>query len=203
MTKKNRKMSIPLDLDNCQTLEHLQPIPKSRSSSITSIETSDSDGSVKMKKMLIPPPIREFDELTSFESFIRDETWDNEFDYYHAHLSYYPPFIMKECHDNLDKIKPTMNKNSRKFRRQLQHHVKNHLLKDLERCCGYELNMEKIDTIETPDKIVWKFNDTSDHGFSKEEEDLYDRHWKLELEISCNNENPLVDVHYKSLPLIE
>ncbi|KAK6457342.1 respiratory growth induced protein 1 [Scheffersomyces xylosifermentans] len=196
---KKSKGTQPLDLNNCVPLEKLAPVPKSRSSSIVSIESAESEGG--MIEVLAPPPVREFDDLTQFEAFVRDETWDNEYDYFHGHLSYYPPFILKECHDNLDKIKPTANKNSRKFRRNLQHHVERHLIKDLEKCCGYELHMDKIDTVETPNKITWKFKDETDHGFSKEEEDKYGRHWRLELNISCNNENPMVEVDYKSMPI--
>jgi hypothetical protein len=197
--KKNKSKSAlnPLDLENCQTLEHLQEIPKSRSASITSMSSEEGEETA----VLLPPPVREFDDLTAFESFVRDETWDNEFDYFDAKLSYIPPFVLKECHDNLEKIKPTMNKNSRKFKRNLQHHVKNHLIKDLQKCCGYPLSMQKMDTIETPKKVTWKFMDDTDHGFTKEEEDRFNRHWKLELEISCNNENPTVEVNYRSLPV--
>ncbi|KAG2732806.1 hypothetical protein G9P44_003796 [Scheffersomyces stipitis] len=197
-TKKS-KDSQPLDLNNCQPLEHLQPVPKTRSASIISVESTDSEGGVV--EVLAPPQVREFDDLTAFEAFVRDETWDNDFDYFHGRLNYYPPFIMKECHDNLDKIKPTANKNSRKFKRNLQHHVARHLIKDLEKCCGYELHMDKFDTIETPNRITWKFKDESDHGFSKEEEDEYNRHWRLELSVSCNNENPMVEVDYKAIPI--
>jgi len=198
--KKNKKGSQPLDLENCQELEHLQGVPKARSSSIISIESVDSD---EVKTILAPPPKRDFDDLIAFESFIRDETWDNEFDYFHGHLQYYPPFVMKECRDNLDKIKPTMNKNNKRFKRHLQHHINKHLLKDIEKCCGYKLNMEKATVTETATKVSWKFLDASDHGFDKEEEDLYNRHWKLELEITCNNENAMVEVDYKSVPVME
>ncbi|KAK6461146.1 hypothetical protein DFJ63DRAFT_320530 [Scheffersomyces coipomensis] len=199
LDKKNKKVVQPLDLDNCQTLEHLMPVPKSRSSSIISIESEDKS---EIKTMLAPPARRDFDDLFSFESFIRDETWDNEFDYYHAHLQYYPPFVLKECRDNLDKIKPTMNKNNKRFKRHLQHHINKHLIKDIEKCCGYKLNLEKAEIIDTPKSVTWKFKDLSDHGFTQEEEDLFDRHWKLELEISCNNENAMVEVDYKSVPLV-
>ena len=72
-----------------------------------------------------------------------------------------------------------MNKNSKKFRRDLQHHIQKHLIKDLEKCCGYELNFGKGEVVETDNKVTWKFKDETDHGFSKEEEDMYDRHWRL------------------------
>lgn len=197
MTKKGRKGSVTLDLENCDKLEHLKPLPKSRSSSITSIESED--GSIE--SVLKPPPLREFDDLRSFEAFIRDETWDNDFDYINAHLRYYPPFIMKECHDNLEKIKPTMNKNSRKFKRNLQHHIKRHLIQEMQLCGGYPMEFKKIALDEKPNKITWKFEDSTDHGFDPEEENQFNRHWRLELDVSCNNENALVDVEYRAIPL--
>lgn len=196
--KSKSKASMPLDLDNCEQLTHLKPLPKSRSSSITSMESEDGT----MQSVLKPPPRRDFDELMAFESYIRDETWDNDFDYCHAHLSYYPPFILKECHDNLEKIKPTMNKNSRKFRRNLQHHVKKHLMIEMQKCSGFKMDFSKIGMEETPNSITWKYADEGDHGFDPSEEDMYDRHWKLELEVRCNNENPMVEVDYKAIPLM-
>lgn len=197
MVKKGRKNSVSVDLENCERLGHLKPIPKSRSSSITSIESED--GSIE--SVLKPPPMRDFEDLQAFEAYIRDETWDNDFDYIHAHLKYYPPFILKECHDNLDKVKPTCNKNSRKFRRNLQHHIKRHLVKEMSICSGYDMDFKKVDMVETPKKITWTFADNTDHGFQPEEEDMFDRHWKLELEVSCNNENAMVDVDYRAIPI--
>lgn len=196
MGKKDRKNSITFDLDNCDRMEHLRPLPKSRSSSITSIE---SNGSVE--QVLKPPPMREFDDMKSFESYIKDETWDNDFDYLHAHLRYYPPFILKECHENLDKVKPTANKNSRKFKRNLQHHIQRHLMKEMAISGGYEMDFSKVCVEETPKKVTWKYQDIGDHGFDPTEEDQFNRHWKLELEVSCNNENALVEVDYRAIPL--
>lgn len=197
MVKSKKNQVVELNLDNMEKLEHLMPVPKSRSSSITSIESDD--GSIM--QVLKPPPRKDFDDVTSFEAYIRDETWDNDFDYCHAHLTYYPPFIMKEVHNNLDKIKPTMNKNSRKFRRNLQHHIKRHLMVDMAKCSGFQMDFGKAVMEETPKNIVWKFEDTGDHGFDKDEEDLYNRHWKLELQVKCNNETPMVEVDYKAVPI--
>lgn len=197
MTKSKKSQVIELNFDNLEKLEHLKPIPKSRSSSITSIESDD--GSIK--EMLKPPPRKDFDDVVAFESYIRDETWDNDFDYCHAHLAYYPPFILKEVHNNLDKIKPTMNKNSRKFRRNLQHHIKRHLMQEMQKCSGFQMDFGKASMEETPKNITWKFQDSGHHGFSEEEEELFNRHWKLELEVKCNNETPLVEVDYKAIPI--
>lgn len=197
--KKSKSDTVPLDLDNIKPLDHLQAVPKTRKMSMTSIESADEPGG--FKEVLLPPTIKEFDELEQFEAFVRDETSDNDFDYFHGRLHYYPPFVLKECHDEIEKIKPTSNKNSSKFKRNLQHHIKKHLIKDLEKCCGYELNFDKAEEIESFDKLTWKFKDETDHGFSKEEEDKYDRHWKIELDITSHNDSALVDIDMKSIPI--
>lgn len=197
--KKNKgKKVVPLDLDSCEPLKHVTAPPKSRSSSITSIESED--GTIEM--ILKPPPVREFDDIYAFESYIKDETWDNDYDYCHAKLLYYPPFIMKEVHDNLDKIKPTMNKNSRKFKRNLQHHIKKHLMADMEKCSGFKMDFSKISEEETPKNVTWTYEDTGLHGLPEEEEDQYHRHWKLCLQVTCNNESPLVEVDYMAVPIL-
>lgn len=180
MTKKNKSksQSQPLNLDNCERLLELQAAPINRSDS--------------------PAPIRTFDDLQSFETFVRDETWDNEFDKYHAHLSYYPPFILKECHEDLEKIKPTMNKNSSKFKRHLKSHIQKHLMHDLETVAGYPMQFDKGEVSETFNSYKMKFVDESLHGF---DEESARRHWKIEMEVKCNNENPMVEVDLKSIPL--
>lgn len=66
---KKSKDSQPLDLNNCQPLEHLQPVPKTRSASIISVESTDSEGGVV--EVLAPPQVREFDDLTAFEASFR------------------------------------------------------------------------------------------------------------------------------------
>ena len=56
------------------------------------------------------------------------------------------------------------------------------------------MNFGKGEVVETDNKVTWKFKDETDHGFSKEEEDMYDRHWRLELDVSCTNESAMVDI---------
>lgn len=182
MAKKNKKQVVPLNLDNCEKMTQLKSAPADRATG-TKV------------------PVREFDDLTSFETFVRDETWDNEFDNFHAHLAYYPPFILNECHDNLEKIKPTMNKNSSKFKRNLQHHIKKHLMHDLEKVAGYEMKFQKPEIQETFNSWKLKYIDDGHHGFSPEEEEKAHRHWKIEMEVKCNNENPMVEVDFKSIPM--
>ncbi|KAI5952466.1 RGI1 [Candida jiufengensis] len=198
MGKKSKKAFESFDINEVKPLDHLTAVPKSRTSSITSIESGEG----LISRVVEPASKRQFDDLTEFEAYIYTQTMSGDYDWTHAALSYYPPFILKECQNNLEKIKPTNNKNSKKFRRNLQHHIQKHLIKDLEKCCGYELNFDKGEVVETPNKLMWRFKDESDHGFSKEEEDLYDRHWKLELEVSCTNESAMVDVEYKSIPIL-
>ncbi|CCE82429.1 Piso0_002155 [Millerozyma farinosa CBS 7064] len=200
MTNKANKKSkaVELDLNNCERLEHLKEVPKSRSSSITSIE---SDGS--LQKSIKPPPMREFEDLTSFEAYLRDETWDNEFDYCHAHVMYYPPFIMKTVHNDFEKIKPSMNKKSRKFRRNLEHHVKKHLMTEMERCSGFKMDFDKVGLEDNPSLLKWIYEDTSNHGFDDDEAQRFHRQWKVHLEVSCNNENPMVEVDYQAIPILE
>ena len=54
--KKSKSEALPLDLDNIKPMDHLQPVPKTRSSSITSIESADEPGT--MKQVLLPPTIK-------------------------------------------------------------------------------------------------------------------------------------------------
>ncbi|CAK7894480.1 respiratory growth induced protein 1 [[Candida] anglica] len=179
MTKKNKNTSIPLNLSNCERMQALREAP-------------DRTGT--------PPPLREFDDLNAFETFVRDETWDNEFDNFHAHLTYYPPFVLQEVHDDLEKIKPTMNKNSKKFKRNLQHHIKRHLMTELETVAGYPMDFGKCEIEEDFNTWKLKFVDQGLHGFTEEEEERLHRHWRIEMEVKANRENPLVEVDIKSLP---
>lgn len=183
------------DVDSCPALNQLRAAPKQRTLSIGSVD-SNCDPSE-----LPPPPLREFEDLKSFEMFLRDETEDNDFDYCHAHVTYYPPFVMKQCHDNLEKIKPTMNAKNSKFKRDLVHHIQKHLLVDLERSCGYKFDMGKPQVSQSDDVMQWMYHDMSHHGFLEEEEDKYNRHWRTDLKVSCKGDSPVVDVDYMAFPI--
>lgn len=191
MTKKDKKKQETIDLEKCETLEHLKEAPKARSKSISEVDN---------QKFIIPPPQREFDDMTAFEAYIRDETWDNEFDYCHAKLKYYPPFVLKECHNDTDKIKPTMNRNNNKFKRHLHQHIEKHLMHDMEKASGFKMDFQKMGVEDTASTTTWKYLDEGLHGFTKEEEDKFDRHWKLEMKVTCNNENAMVEVDYMAIP---
>ncbi|ODV85852.1 hypothetical protein CANARDRAFT_179555, partial [[Candida] arabinofermentans NRRL YB-2248] len=168
-------------------MEHLSAPPTRRSSMIVKVQE---------------PPLRQFEDLYAFEQFLKDETWDNDFDYYHLRLNYLPPFIMNTIHNNLEKIKPTMNSRSKKFIRNLNHHIKRHLLQEINYYSGVDYNFEKA-MIEKKDdgRVLFHFRDYSDHGFDEEEFKNVDRHWKLDLDIECSPESPYVSIDMKSMPI--
>ena len=177
---KKKQLRNPLDLNNCEKLNSLKPADQ---------------------RMITEPPLREFDDLTEFETFIRDETWDNDFDFIHAKLNYYPPFVLTECHDDLEKIKNTSNKNLKKFKRQLQHHIKRHLMHDLETVAGYPMHFSQTAAEELFKNWKLKYQDDTLHGFTEEEEQRANRHWKIEMEVMANNENAMVEVDFRSMPV--
>ncbi|KAG7822840.1 hypothetical protein KL909_004005 [Ogataea angusta] len=164
-------------------LEHLSPVTSRRNS-------------------VEEPPLRKFDDIVAFEQYLKDETWDNEFDYFHLRVNYLPPFVLHSIHDNPEKIKPTMNSRSRKFVRHLGHHIKRHLLSEINYYTGVNYNFEKAVVEHRPDgSILFHLHDYSDHGYG-EETDRYNRHWKVDLDVKCNPENPYVEVDMKSRAVV-
>lgn len=145
-----------------------------------------------------------FDSLDDFERYIMDESWDNEFDNLNIHVKYLPPFIVNQCHGNEDKIKPQMNSLNKKFRRHLQHHVKRHLLPDINKMAGIEYHYDKAKEEVVPNQYgtssvhKWHFEDASNHGFDDSEFKVRD-HWKVEVDIVSNSSNPWIDVTYKAV----
>ncbi|KAG7764613.1 hypothetical protein KL946_003293 [Ogataea haglerorum] len=154
------------------------------------------------KNSVDEPPLRKFDDIVAFEQYLKDETWDNEFDYFHLKVNYLPPFVLHSIHDNPEKIKPTMNSRSRKFVRHLGHHIKRHLLSEINYYTGVNYNFEKAVVEHRPDgTILFHLHDYSDHGYG-EETDKYNRHWKVDLDVKCNPENPYVEVDMKSCAVV-
>ncbi|ODV98310.1 hypothetical protein PACTADRAFT_48094 [Pachysolen tannophilus NRRL Y-2460] len=147
------------------------------------------------------PPLRKFDNLEAFESYLKDETWDNEFDYIHAQLVYYPPFVLHECHDDPENnFKPSMTNLNKKFLRNLHHHVDRHLLVEIKRYSGVEYDFGKSVEEHTADgKVKWHFKDESNHGIP--EESLHDRKWKLELTVESHSNDSLIVVDLQTVPL--
>lgn len=144
------------------------------------------------------PSMKKFDDLEQFESHIKDESWDNDFDFINAHVDYIPPFIMNEIHNNPEKIKDTMNNHSKKFVRNLHHHVDKHLLANLNTVSGIDYHFDKPTKESLGDKLVWHYKDEGDHGFPDSA-----RRWKVELDVSCNGASPNVSVDMKSIPVTD
>ncbi|KAG0669765.1 Respiratory growth induced protein 1 [Pichia californica] len=145
-----------------------------------------------------------FESLDDFERYIMDESWDNEFDNLNIHVKYLPPFIVNQTKGNEEKIKPQMNSLNKKFRRHLQHHVKRHLLPDINRMAGidYEFHKEGEEKVSneygSASVYKWHFKDDTNHGFDESEFGIRG-HWKVEVDIESNSTNPWIDVTYKSI----
>lgn len=145
-----------------------------------------------------------FDNLDDFERYIMDESWDNEFDNLNIHAKYLPPFIVNQTKGNEEKIKPQMNSLNKKFRRHLQHHVKRHLLPDINRMAGIDYEFckdgeEKVmNQYGTSSLYKWHFKDETNHGFD-ESEYKSRNHWKVEVDIESNSNDPWINVTYKSI----
>ncbi|SCU82601.1 LANO_0B06898g1_1 [Lachancea nothofagi CBS 11611] len=137
--------------------------------------------------------IKVFEDLDTFELFIKNETEDEEFDHVRCHLKYFPPFVLHESHEDPEKIKETVNSHSKKFVRHLHQHVEKHLLKDIrERLHLPELKFKDKSKVETPDHIVWKYNETA----------LYhSREFEIHVTVECHHDSAVVDVDYLTQPV--
>ncbi|ODV82704.1 hypothetical protein CANARDRAFT_30622 [[Candida] arabinofermentans NRRL YB-2248] len=167
---------------------------------------------VHLDHLTTPPKVRtshdvKFDNLEQFEAYIKDESWDNEFDNLNAHLTYLPPFIMHEIHDNEENIKPQMNCLNKKFRRQLHHHLVKHLIPDISKMAGVDYQFDKAEEEQisnaygTSTIYKWHFKDESNHGFDEKEFESRN-HWIAELNVESNSSDPFVTVDFKCVPTI-
>lgn len=48
--------------------------------------------------------VKVFEDLQGFETFIANETEDDDFDHLHCKLNYYPPFVLHESHEDPEKL---------------------------------------------------------------------------------------------------
>ncbi|BAO42026.1 Respiratory growth induced protein 1 [Kluyveromyces marxianus] len=138
--------------------------------------------------------VKVFEDLESFETFIKNETEDEEFDHVHCHLKYYPPFVLHESHDDPEKIKDSANSHSKKFVRHLHQHIEKHLLKDIkERVHLPDLKFKDKGKEETFEHIVWKYNDVAQyHG----------KDFEIHVTVECHNDSAIVDVDYLTTPVV-
>ncbi|SMN19932.1 similar to Saccharomyces cerevisiae YIL057C RGI2 Protein of unknown function involved in energy metabolism under respiratory conditions [Maudiozyma saulgeensis] len=137
--------------------------------------------------------VKVFEDLDSFENFVKNSAEDNEFENVHCQLNYYPPFIMHETHDDPDKIKDTENSHSKKFVRHLHQHVEKHLLKDIGNYFHQPLKFKDHHKEEDFEHITWSYND---------EATLNDKHFNLNIEVTCHHDDAMVAVDYKTSPVV-
>lgn len=137
--------------------------------------------------------VKVFEDINDFETYLKNETEDNEFDNIHCKLKYYPPFVLRGTHDDPEKIKDTANCHSKKYVRHLKQHVEKHLLKEIKTSLNQpELKFANTSKEETFNRITWKYGD---------ETELNAKKFKIDVEVSCNNDGALVDVDYKTGPI--
>ncbi|KAG0671031.1 Respiratory growth induced protein 1 [Maudiozyma exigua] len=138
--------------------------------------------------------VKVFEDMNDFETYLKNETEDNEFDNVHCKLKYYPPFVMRGTHDDPEKIKDTANCHSKKYVRHLKQHVEKHLLKDIKDSLqNPNIKFNTKTKNETFDTLTWKYED---------ETEINSKKFKIDVEICCHNNGALVDVDYKTGPII-
>ncbi|ODV58186.1 uncharacterized protein ASCRUDRAFT_10447 [Ascoidea rubescens DSM 1968] len=144
-------------------------------------------GGKKLGKTSGNSDIRLFDDLETFQLYLQSE----EDDQIHAQVSYIPQFVLNSCHNDPEKIKPSMNKKNKKFVRHLNQHIKKNLLTTLPESTGFsDMQLKLDDTIDTPDKLTYKYTDHGDHS----------NKLKVEVEVGCFSDNANVFIDYKTYP---
>ncbi|TID26240.1 hypothetical protein CANINC_002772 [Pichia inconspicua] len=149
-----------------------------------------------------------FDTLSKFEEFIKNESWDDEYDAMKVHLEYIPPFIEHEIHSDEEKIKPQMNALNKKFRRHLHQHLTKHLLPEINKMSGINYKFKEIDEGLIPmyngieSVYKWHYKDEGLHGFDESEYNLR-HHWKAEMDVTCDSNGPYVKVDFSCTPVGE
>ncbi|KAL3232926.1 Respiratory growth induced protein 1 [Nakaseomyces bracarensis] len=137
--------------------------------------------------------LKVFEDLGDFEHFIQNETEDEEFDHIHCKLTYFPPFVLHEAHDDPEKIKDTNNSHNKRFVRHLHQHIEKHLLKDIKEALHKpELKFHNKSKEETFEQITWHYG---------EETEYHDKKFRLEVTVMCHHDNAHVDVDYKTVPI--
>lgn len=146
-----------------------------------------------------------FDDLKKFEDYIKNESWDDEYDQMKVHLEYIPPFIVNEIHGEEEHIKPQMNALNKKFRRHLHQHLTKHLLPEINKMSGIGYQFKEIDEGLVPDfngidsTYRWHYEDLGNHGF--DEDEYKDRHhWDATLDVACDSNGPFVNAHFVCQP---
>ncbi|KAH3682286.1 hypothetical protein WICPIJ_006755 [Wickerhamomyces pijperi] len=156
--------------------------------------TAKQDKKAQAKRIAKLAKSQEFEDLATFEAFLRDEKEDHDYTHVHAHINYIPPFALHECHDDPELIKDSLNRKSKKFVRHLHQHVEKHLLKEISESSGLSLKFAKPEIQEDADTLQWKYVDEGDHGLSEQDEIF-----KVEVIVKCYSEGAAVDVWYNTI----
>ena len=138
--------------------------------------------------------VKVFEDLESFETFIKDSADDNQFENVHCQVSYYPPFVLHSSHEDPDKIKDTENSHNKKFVRHVHQHVEKHLLKDIKGALQQtEMKFKNKNKDETFEKIVWHYD---------EDAELNNKRFKINVEVTCHHDDAMLAVDYKTEPIV-
>lgn len=136
--------------------------------------------------------VQVFETLEDFETFIKQETEDDEFDHIHCVLNYYPPFVLQHSHNDPEKISEQNNCHSKKFVRHLHQHVEKHLLKDLAVALqSPDLKFGNKSKDQSFEKVVWLYNDDASY---------HDKPFHVAVEVTARHDDALVNVDYRTTP---
>lgn len=138
--------------------------------------------------------IKIFEDLEDFETYLKNETEDNEFDNIFCKVKYYPPFVLKDAKSDPEKIHEKVNCHSKKFVRHLNQHVEKHLLKDINQALlqNVDSKFKNKSKDKQVNKMTWFYND---------EREINNKKFKVDLQVSCNNEGAMVEVEYRTTPM--
>lgn len=138
--------------------------------------------------------VKVFEDLETFETFIKNETEDENFGNLHCQLSYYPPFVLHANHDDPEKIKDTENSHNKKFVRHLHQHVEKHLLKDIKEALRLpNMKFHDKNKDEQFDKITWHYAESTE---------LESKKFRVNVDVTCHHDDAKVEVDYKTVPIV-
>lgn len=137
--------------------------------------------------------LKVFEDLETFETFIKNETEDDDFENLNCQVNYYPPFVLHHAHDDPEKIKDSENSHNKKFVRHLHQHVEKHVLKDLKECLNLpDMKFHDKNKEETFEKITWHYG---------EDAQIKEKKFHISVDVTCHHDDAMVCVDYKTQPL--
>ncbi|CCH63134.1 hypothetical protein TBLA_0J01380 [Henningerozyma blattae CBS 6284] len=138
--------------------------------------------------------LKVFEDMETFERFIKDSEEDDNFNNVHCQIHYYPPFVMHASHDNEEKVKDTDNSHNKKFVRHVHQHVEKHLLKEIKDALDMpDLKFHDKNKEETFEHVRWHYGETAEHK---------DKKFKIDINVTCLHDTAMVDVDYATTPIV-